>query len=142
MFDKNIKPNEIQREWFIIDASEEILGRMSTHIADILRGKHRPYFSPQWDMGDYVIVVNAEKVKLTGKKDKLKMYYRHTGYPGGFREETAGKMRARKPERMVQLAVKRMLPKNRLSRQIIKKMFVYAGSEHPHGAQQPKELKF
>ncbi|MBU1111028.1 50S ribosomal protein L13 [Patescibacteria group bacterium] len=140
LFNHNIKPNQITRSWYLVDASDKVLGRIATRIADILRGKHQPYFSPQWDMGDYVIVTNAVKVKLTSNKDDTKIYYRHTGYPGGIRSETAGELRARKPEELIIRAVRRMLPKNRLSRQIIKKLFVYAGETHPHGKRKFEKL--
>lgn len=134
---KNIKPEEIKRQWYIVDASDHVLGRLATQIARILLGKHQTYYSPQWDMGDYVIVVNAEKVKVTGKKEKGKTYYRHTGYPGGLKQETLAELRKRRPTEIIRRAVKGMLPKNRLARQIIKKLYVYKGTEHPHEAQKP-----
>ena len=129
-----------QRRWYIIDAEGKVLGRMATEIARVLRGKHKPSFSPHVDAGDFVIVVNARHVKLTGAKDTDKRYYRHTGYPGGLRVATLPEMRARKPEAVVRLAVKGMLPKNRLGRDQLNKLKVYGGPEHPHQAQVPEPL--
>jgi len=122
-------------QWHVIDAEDQILGRMATQIADMLRGKDKPYYTPHTDAGDYVVVVNAEKVKLTGNKWKGKIYDRYTGYMGGYRTRTAEEMRKLKPEQIIILAVKRMLPKNRLNREILKKLKVYAGAEHPHAGQ-------
>jgi large subunit ribosomal protein L13 len=129
-----------QRQWYIVDAQGKILGRMASEIAKILRGKNKPIFTPNVDAGDFVIVVNARAIKLTGKKLEQKIYYRHTEYPGGIRERTAAKMLTEKPEDLVRLAVKGMLPKNRLSRKLVTKLKVYAGPEHPHEAQKPKPL--
>jgi large subunit ribosomal protein L13 len=129
-----------QRRWYIVDAQGKVLGRMATEIAKVLRGKNKPIFTPNTDAGDFVIVVNAREIKLTGKKLEQKIYYRHTDYPGGIRERTAAKMLAEKPETLVRLAVKGMLPKNRLSRKLVTKLKVYAGPEHPHEAQQPQPL--
>ncbi len=129
-----------QRQWFIIDAQGMILGRMASEIAKILRGKNKPIFTPNADAGDFVIVVNARGVRLTGKKLGKKIYYRHTDYPGGIRERSAAKMLAEKPEDVIRLAVKGMLPKNRLSRRLVTKLKVYAGPEHPHDAQKPQPL--
>ena len=129
-----------QREWYIIDADGKILGRMASEIAKVLRGKNKPIFTPNADAGDFVIVINARGVKLTGKKLQKKIYYRHTDYPGGIRERTAEKMLERKPEDLVRLAVKGMLPKNRLSKKLVTKLKVYAGSDHPHEAQKPRPL--
>jgi large subunit ribosomal protein L13 len=129
-----------QRQWYVIDAQGKILGRMATVIAKVLRGKHKPIFTPNLDAGDFVIVVNARGVKLTGTKLEKKVYYRHTDYPGGIRERTAAKMLAEKPEELIRLAVKGMLPKNRLSRKLVSKLKVYAGPEHPHDAQKPQPL--
>jgi large subunit ribosomal protein L13 len=129
-----------QRQWFIIDAQGMILGRMASEIAKILRGKNKPIFTPNADAGDFVIVVNARGVRLTGKKLEKKIYYRHTNYPGGIRERSAAKMLAEKPEDVIRLAVKGMLPKNRLSRKLVTKLKVYAGPEHPHDAQKPQPL--
>ncbi len=129
-----------QRQWFIIDAQGMVLGRMASEIAKILRGKNKPIFTPNADAGDFVIVVNARGVRLTGKKLDKKTYYRHTDYPGGIRERSAAKMLAEKPEDVIRLAVKGMLPKNRLSRRLVTKLKVYAGPEHPHDAQKPQPL--
>ena len=135
------KEQDINRDWYVVDLEDVVLGRAATEIARILRGKHKPIYSPSVDVGDFVIVVNADKIKLTGNKLADKKYYRHTGYPGGIREINAEKLLAKKPEMLVQAAVKGMLPKNRLGRKMFTKMKVYAGGEHPHVAQQPKELK-
>ena len=129
-----------QRRWYVIDAEDKVLGRMATEIARVLRGKHKPSFSPHVDAGDFVIVVNAKRVKVTGAKEGDKRYYRHTGYPGGLRVARLSEMRSRKPEAVVRLAVKGMLPKNRLGRGQLGKLKVYAGPEHPHGAQTPEPL--
>ena len=127
-------------EWFVIDASNQTVGRMSTRIASILRGKHKPTYTPHADAGDFVIVINADKVILTGNKLDQKVYLTFSGYPGGQKEETAKNLLARRPELVIERAVKGMLPKNRLGRAMFKKIFVYAGDTHPHGAQKPKEL--
>lgn len=129
-----------QRRWYIVDAEDKVLGRMATEIARVLRGKHKPSFSPHLDAGDFVIVVNARQVKLTGAKETDKRYYRHTGYPGGLRTATLAEMRAKKPEAVVRLAVKGMLPKNRLGRSQLNKLKIYSGPEHPHEAQVPEPL--
>jgi len=131
---------DIKREWFVVDLNEQVLGRAATEIARILRGKHKPIYSPSVDTGDFVVVVNADKVKLTGNKLADKKYYRHSGYPGGIREINAEKLLDKKPEMLIQSAVKGMLPKNSLGRKMFTKLKVYSGSEHPHAAQQPKEL--
>ena len=128
------------RDWYVVDASGQALGRLATRVALTLRGKHNPAFTPHVDCGGFVVVVNAAKVRLTGKKAGGKVYYRHTGYPGGVRSETAGKLLARRPEEMIRKAVMGMLPPNRLSRQLIQKLKVYAGPEHPHVAQKPQPL--
>jgi large subunit ribosomal protein L13 len=135
------KPEDIQPNWLIVDAQDAILGRLATQVASRLRGKHKPEFAPHMDMGDFVIVVNAEKVKVTGAKETDKMYYKHTGFPGGLKEMSLQKMRAKKPEIIIQQAVKGMLPKNRLGSKLLKKLKVYAGPEHPHEAQNPKPLE-
>ena len=135
------KPNEIEREWFVVDAEGQTLGRLATEIACVLRGKHKPNFSPSLDVGDYVIVVNAEKVHVTGRKLDQKMYYRHSRYPGGLKEISLRDQLAKHPTRVLTRAVRGMLPKNRLGRQMFKKLKVYAGPEHPHEAQQPKPLE-
>ena len=129
-----------QRQWYVIDARGKILGRMATEIAKVLRGKHKPIYTPNLDAGDFVIVVNAREIKLTGAKLDQKVYYRHTEYPGGIRERTAAQMLEEKPEELVMLAVKGMLPKNRLSRKLVTKLKVYPGPEHPHDAQKPQPL--
>jgi len=129
-----------QRRWYVIDGQGKILGRMATEIARVLRGKHKPTFTPNQDAGDFVIVINARGVKLTGAKLQDKVYYRHTEYPGGIRERSAAEMLQIKPEELVRLAVRGMLPKNRLSRKLVTKLKVYAGPEHPHGAQKPQPL--
>ena len=135
------KEQDIKRDWFVVDLEDVVLGRAATEIARVLRGKHKPIYTPSVDTGDFVVVLNADKVKLTGNKLADKKYYRHSGYPGGLREITAEKLLVKKPEMLVQSAVKGMLPKNKLGRAMFKKLKVYAGGEHPHAAQQPKELK-
>lgn len=134
------KPSEVQREWFLVDARGKVLGRLASRIAAILRGKHKPTFTPHVDGGDFVVVVNVEKVRLTGRKREEKVYYWHSGYPGGVKSATAGQMLERKPEWVLQKAVQRMLPKNPLGRRMLKKLRVYRGPDHPHAAQQPKPL--
>ena len=131
------KPGEIERRWHVIDAADVVLGRLATHAATLLRGKHKPVFAPHVDTGDFVIVVNAGKIALTGNKRQTKFAYRHSGYPGGLRRTSYEDLLARRPEKAIELAVKGMLPHNRLGRQQIKKLKVYAGPEHPHAAQQP-----
>jgi large subunit ribosomal protein L13 len=133
--------NNIEREWYVIDAADQRLGRLATEIALILRGKNKPYYTPHMDTGDFVIVVNAEKVAVTGKKRFQKVYRRHSGRPGGMKEETFDKLQKRLPERIVEQAVKGMLPKNSLGRKLFTKLKVYTGPTHPHSAQQPKELQ-
>ncbi len=132
------KASEIQREWLVVDVKGEVLGRIATQIAHLLRGKHKPTWSPHVDAGDFVIVLNAADVQLTGSKADQKVYYRHTGYPGGLKETPYRIMLARHPERVIKFAVKGMLPKNRLGRQMLKKLHVYRGPGHPHVAQQPR----
>lgn len=132
------KPREVERKWYIVDAAGQTLGRVASEVASILRGKHKPEFTPHVDTGDFVIVINADKVHLSGKKLTQKIYYRHSMYPGGLKATTAGDMLKRRPERMFELAVKGMLPKNSLGRQMFTKLKVYAGSEHPHQAQKPE----
>jgi large subunit ribosomal protein L13 len=134
------KPAEVKRDWYLIDAEGKTLGRMATEIAHRLRGKHKPEYTPHVDTGDYIIVVNAEKVKVTGAKFTDKMYYRHTGYPGGIRSMSFEKLIDHAPERIIQSAVKGMLPKNPLGRAMFRKLKVYAGPDHGHSAQQPKTL--
>ena len=127
-------------EWYVIDAAGYTLGRMASEIARYLRGKHKPEYTPHIDTGDYVIVVNAEKIHVTGNKEKNKVYYRHSGYPGGIKSQTLEEVRTKHPERIIEKAVKGMLPRNSLGRAVFRKLKVYAGAEHPHGAQQPKRL--
>jgi large subunit ribosomal protein L13 len=136
-----VKREEAERNWYVVDAENKVLGRLASELAKILRGKHKPQFTPHVDTGDYVIVVNAEKVNLTGNKLKDKVYYRHSGYPGGIKSVTAENLKAKKPEDLIRFAVKGMLPKNRLGRKLFKKLKVYAGGEHPHQAQQPKPIE-
>ena len=140
MSTKVAKESEVNRSWFVVDMDDKVLGRVATEIARILRGKHKPIYSPSVDTGDFVIVVNAEKLKLTGNKLADKHYYHHTGYPGGIRSITAEKLLEKKPEEIIKKAVKGMLPKTKLGRQLIKKLKIYSGGEHPHSAQQPKAL--
>jgi large subunit ribosomal protein L13 len=135
------KREEAERNWYVVDAENKVLGRLASELAKILRGKHKPQFTPHVDTGDYVIVVNAEKVSLTGNKLKDKVYYSHSGYPGGIKSVTAEDLKAKKPEDLIRFAVKGMLPKNRLGRKLFKKLKVYAGGEHPHQAQQPKPIE-
>lgn len=135
------KKEDIERQWFVIDAKDQTLGRMATQIATILRGKHKPIFTPHMDTGDFVIVINAEKIHVTGNRLDDKMYYHHSGYPGGLRSKSLRQMLRDKPEDVIYEAVRRMLPKNNLGRQMLKKLKVYAGPEHPHAAQQPVKLE-
>jgi large subunit ribosomal protein L13 len=135
-------PDKIERKWYVVDADGCTLGRLSSEIAKILRGKHKPEFTPHIDTGDYVIVINADKVKVTGKKMEQKIYYNHSGWVGGMRETTLAVMTARKPEKVVELAVKGMLPKGPLGRSMYKKLHVYAGPEHKQQTQKPEVLKF
>ena len=137
----NAKPGEIEREWQLVDAEGKTLGRLATRIADTLRGKDKPQYTPHVDTGDFVVVVNAEKVAVTGNKLDDKRYYRHSGYPGGLRSRTLREQLDRRPEEVIRKAVKGMLPRNRLSRAQLRKLKIYAGPEHPHTAQSPKELK-
>ncbi len=134
------KPETVKRDWYIIDASDKTLGRMASEIAHRLRGKHKPEYTPHVDTGDYIVVINAEKVRVTGNKAKDKMYHRHTGYIGGIKSISFEKLIDKAPERVIQTAVKGMLPKGPLGRAMFKKMKVYAGEAHPHAAQQPQEL--
>ena len=136
------KHAEIEHKWYVIDAEGKTLGKVAAETASILRGKKKPIYTPYIDCGDYVIIVNAEKVHVTGKKETDKIYVRHTGYPGGLRETTLGEMRAKKPEEIIRHAVKGMMPKGRLGRQMNKKTKVYAAPEHPHAAQKPEEWTF
>lgn len=135
------KPHEVKREWVLIDASDKVLGRLAVDIARRLRGKHRPEFTPHVDTGDYIVVVNASKLRITGSKAEQKTYYRHSTYPGGVYATTFAKMQTRFPTRALEIAVKGMLPKGPLGYAMLKKLKVYAGSDHPHAAQQPKTLE-
>lgn len=134
------KPETVQRDWYIVDAADKTLGRLAAEIASRLRGKHKPEFTPHVDTGDYIVVVNAEQVRVTGNKAKDKIYHRHTGYPGGLKSISFEKLIDKAPERTIQNAVKGMLPKGPLGSAMFKKLKVYAGAEHPHTAQQPQEL--
>jgi large subunit ribosomal protein L13 len=137
-----VKASDIEREWFVVDAAGQTLGRLASNVARILRGKHKATYSPHLDVGDYVVVVNADKIAVTGRKMDQKMYYRHTGYPGGLKSITLREQLVRHPTFAVRAAIKGMLPKNRLGRRMLRKLKVYAGAEHPHQAQQPKALEF
>jgi large subunit ribosomal protein L13 len=136
----NAKPGEVAREWYVVDAEGKTLGRLATQIADTLRGKRKPQYTPHVDTGDFVVVVNAEKIAVTGNKLDQKRYYRHSGYPGGLRSRTLRDQLERRPTEVLRIAVKGMLPKNRLARQQIAKLKIYAGPEHPHAAQDPRPL--
>ena len=138
----SIRAAEISREWFIVDAEGQTLGRLASEIAQIIRGKKKPFYTPHMDMGDFVVVVNAEKVKVTGNKEKDKSYFRHSGFPGGVTQISLQKVRQDFPERIITNAVKGMLPHNRLGRQLLTHLKVYSGTEHPHAAQLPKTITF
>jgi large subunit ribosomal protein L13 len=133
-------PGDLTHEWFVVDATDVPLGRLASNVAQILRGKHKPTFAPHMDGGDYVVVINAEKIAVTGRKEDAKIYYRHSGYPGGLRAASLRQLRETFPDRIIRNAIRGMLPKNRLGRQIIGKLKVYAGPEHPHAAQNPQPL--
>ncbi|KAA3653027.1 MAG: 50S ribosomal protein L13 [Proteobacteria bacterium] len=135
------KPHEVQRDWFVVDAADKVLGRLAAEVARRLRGKHKPIFTPHVDTGDFIVVVNVDKLRVTGNKAADKKYYRHSGYPGGIYETTFSKLQQRKPGRVLELAVKGMLPKGPLGYAMLKKLKCYAGAEHPHTAQQPKVLE-
>jgi large subunit ribosomal protein L13 len=138
---QSAKPAEVERRWYVVDATDQVLGRLATRIATILRGKHKPTFTPHVDTGDFIVVVNAARVRLTGNKREAKTYYRHTGWPGGLKSTTAAKvLDGAHPERVLESAVRGMLPKNHLGRQMFSKLKVYAGAEHPHAAQKPEVL--
>jgi large subunit ribosomal protein L13 len=136
----NAKPGEISRDWYVVDADGQTLGRLATELADVLRGKGKPQYTPHVDTGDFIVVVNAEKVQVTGNKLDQKLYYRHSGYPGGLRSRTLREQLDRRPEEVIRKAVRGMLPKNRLARRQITKLKIYAGPEHPHASQAPKPL--
>ena len=136
-----VNPKDVERKWWLVDAEGQTLGRLASRITTVLRGKHKPIYSPHMETGDYVVVVNAEKIVVTGRKTEQKIYYRHTGYPGGLKETRFKDMMVRHPTFAVKQAVKGMLPKNRLGRKMLRKLKVYAGPEHPHQAQQPQVLE-
>ena len=135
------KPSDRQRDWVIVDATGQTLGRLATQIADVLRGKRKPTYTPHIDTGDFVVVINAEKIAVTGNKRADKLYHRHSGYPGGLKTRTLGEMLERRPEEVIRLAVKGMLPRNRLARKQITKLKIYAGPDHPHVAQKPQPME-
>jgi large subunit ribosomal protein L13 len=135
------KPKDVRREWFVVDATDKILGRLATEVARRLRGKHKPEYTPHIDTGDHIVVVNADKIRVTGNKLEDKVYHRHTGYPGGIRSVVLKDLLAQHPERVIEKAVKGMLPKNPLGRSMFKKLHVYAGTDHKHQAQQPQSLE-
>lgn len=136
-----VKKEEVKRNWYLIDAKDKVLGRLASQIATMLQGKHRPDYTPHVDQGDFFVVINADKIKLTGKKLDQKVYWRHSGYMGGMKLETARKMLEKKPEELILLAVKRMLPRNRMRNKLLKKVKVYVGESHPHQAQNPQILE-
>lgn len=135
-----IKAEDADRKWYVVDAKDQVLGRLAAQVARVVRGKHKPVFTPNMDTGDFVVVINADKIKMTGKRELQKSYFSHSGYPGGVRTLSFQQMMEKKPEYVIQHAVKGMLPKNRLGRKLIKKVKIYAGGEHPHAAQQPEQL--
>ena len=137
----SIKKSDIEKDWWVADAEGQILGRFASKIAQVLRGKHKVNFTPHMDMGDFVVVINADKIQVTGKKETDKTYFRHTGYPGGGKETSLAEFRRKKPEGIIENAVKGMLPHNRLGRSILSHLKVYAGADHPHAAQQPQSLE-
>ncbi|WP_038057010.1 50S ribosomal protein L13 [Thermodesulfobacterium hydrogeniphilum] len=136
-----VKKEEVKREWYIIDAKDKVLGRLASKLAYMLQGKHRPDYTPHVDQGDFFVIINADKVKLTGKKLDQKIYWRHSGYMGGLKLETARQLLEKHPEKLIYLAVKRMLPRNRMRKRLLKKLKIYAGETHPHIAQNPKPLE-
>ena len=138
----SIKKDQISREWFVVDASNQNLGRLASNVAQVIRGKHKPFFTPNLDMGDFVVVINADKVSLSGKKSDTKKYWRHTGFPGGQKEVSFNQMQEKYPDRVITNAVKGMLPHNRLGRKLLTHLKVYSGADHPHSSQQPKKLEF
>ncbi len=138
---RSIRPQDVERVWFVVDAKGKILGRLASEVAQVLRGKHKPSFTPHVDGGDFVVIVNAGQIELTGRKRENKVYYRHTGFPGGIRSITAGRLLETRPERAIEHAVRGMLPKGRLGRRMLRKLKVYAKAEHPHAAQKPERLE-
>ena len=137
-----VKQKDVERKWWLVDAEDQVLGRLASRIALVLRGKHKPIYSPHMETGDFVVVVNAEKVKITGNKREQKLYYRHSGYPGGLKTEVLGKIMTKKPTFPLEHAVKGMLPKGKMGRKIFQNVKIYAGPEHPHEAQKPEKLEF
>lgn len=137
-----VKPKDVERKWWLVDAKDQVLGRLASRIALVLRGKHKPIYSPHMETGDFVVVVNAEKVKITGNKREEKLYYRHSGYPGGLKTEVLGKVMTKKPTFPLEHAVKGMLPKGKMGRKLFQNVKIYAGPEHPHEAQKPEKLEF
>jgi large subunit ribosomal protein L13 len=137
-----VKPKDVERKWWLVDAEDQVLGRLASRITLVLRGKHKPIYSPHMETGDYVVVVNAEKVKVTGNKREEKLYYRHSGYPGGLKTEVLGKIMTKKPTFPLEHAIKGMLPKGKMGRKIYQNVKIYAGPEHPHEAQKPEKLEF
>jgi large subunit ribosomal protein L13 len=135
-----VKTDDADRKWYVVDATDQVLGRLAAKVASVIRGKNKPSFTPNMDTGDFVVVVNADKVKMTGKRELQKTYFRHTGYPGGVKELTYQQMKAKHPERIVEFAVRGMLPKTKLGNKLSKKLKVYAGADHPHSAQKPETL--
>ncbi len=135
------KPDEVEHKWLIVDAEDKVLGRLATQVATILRGKHKPIYSPHMDVGDHVIIINAEKIRVTGKKAATKKYYRHTGYPGGLRSESYEDLIISDPGKILEKAIWGMMPRNKLGKKMFKKLQIYAGVEHPHSAQQPEKLE-
>ena len=135
-----IKTEDADRKWYVVDAKDQVLGRLAAKVATVIRGKNKPQFTPNMDTGDFVIILNADKIKMTGKRELQKTYFRHSGYPGGAKELSFAQMIEKHPERVIEFAVKGMLPKNRLGRKLIKKLKVYTGEEHPHSAQKPESL--
>ena len=138
MLTSSIKKDDIQRDWYIVDADNKTLGRLASEVAQVIRGKKKPFYTPNLDMGDFVVVINAEKILVTGNKEEQKKYFSHSGFPGGDKETSLSSLRAKQPEKIIYNAVKGMLPHNRLGRKLIKHLKVYSGSEHPHASQQPK----
>jgi len=136
-----VRPGDIERKWYVVDATNLVLGRLATEIATVLRGKHRPEYTPHADCGDHIVVINAEKIRVTGNKEQDKIYYHHTGFVGSLKSITLEKQREKHPERIIESAVKGMMPKGPLGRSMLKKLKVYAGSDHPHSAQQPEAMK-
>ena len=138
MLTSSIKKDDIQRDWYIVDADNKTLGRLASEVAQVIRGKKNPFYTPNLDMGDFVVVINAKKVSVSGNKEEQKKYFSHSGFPGGDKETTLSTLRSKQPEKIIYNAVKGMLPHNRLGRKLIKHLKVYSGSEHPHASQQPK----